>query len=764
MENKAVTRSEKLRHADLEEPAESRLLGREVAQLPNWRGVILLSSSPRGFWGGGSGCSLPFCAGGRPPGALHRDQQPTQGGSRGPLFSQRGLGGGIQVSWVACRELSVEACQSLPPLLTRLHPRSGPNLFLRFAGERVFAQDHISSDRLSQLGTQPEPLCLSPAVTVTLGVTSQGGVPPGPHKATFLANLGSVKGVWLTSSGVTTHRAVRGVGEGVASLSEGFPMGTWKTASILVPLPHDKKDAEALGKVQRRATQRLRGLETKRALRRQAKQPGMADSRAVPKDRVLTLQSMSPHVRKVEYAVRGPIVARASQLQKELKQGVKKPFAEVIAANIGDAQAMGQKPITFLRQVSALCMYPDLLNSPDFPEDAKQKARRLLAACGGQSIGAYSASPGIELIRQDVAAFIQRRDGGIPSNPENIYLSTGASSAVVSILKLLVSGEGSSRTGVMIPIPQYPLYSATLAELHAQQINYYLDEDNGWALNTEELRRALVQARRHCQPRVLCVINPGNPTGQVQSRKCIEEVIRFAWEEHLFLMADEVYQDNVYAEGSKFHSFKKVLFEMGPKYSESLELASFHSISKGFMGECGFRGGYMEVINMDPAVQQQLTKLVSVRLCPPVTGQILLDAVVNRPQPGDPSYQQFSQEKAAVLGALARKARLTEEIFNRAPGIHCNPVQGAMYAFPRIELPAQAVLEAKAQGQAPDMFFCLRLLEETGICVVPGSGFGQREGTFHFRMTILPPEEKLETLLQKLSQFHAKFTQEYSQP
>ncbi|XP_015680458.1 alanine aminotransferase 2-like [Protobothrops mucrosquamatus] len=375
----------------------------------------------------------------------------------------------------------------------------------------------------------------------------------------------------------------------------------------------------------------------------------MADSRAVPKDRVLTLESMNPHVRKVEYAVRGPIVARANQLQKELKQGVKKPFAEVIAANIGDAQAMGQKPITFVRQVSALCMYPELLNSPDFPEDAKQKARRLLAACGGQSIGAYSASPGIELIRQDVAAFIQRRDGGIPSNPENIYLSTGASSAVV-----------------------------------------------------------------------------------VQSRQCIEEVIRFAWEEHLFLMADEVYQDNVYAEGSKFHSFKKVLFEMGPKYSESLELASFHSISKGFMGECGFRGGYMEVINMDPAVQQQLTKLVSVRLCPPVTGQILLDAVVNRPQPGDPSYQQFSQEKAAVLGALARKARLTEEIFNRAPGIHCNPVQGAMYAFPRIELPARAVQEAKAQGQAPDMFFCLRLLEETGICVVPGSGFGQREGTFHF--------------------------------
>nr|XP_028591801.1 alanine aminotransferase 1 isoform X1 [Podarcis muralis] len=443
----------------------------------------------------------------------------------------------------------------------------------------------------------------------------------------------------------------------------------------------------------------------RRAFQRQVSQPGMAENGLARREKVLTLESLNPSVKKVEYAVRGPIVTRALELEKELQQGVKKPFTEVIRANIGDAQAMGQKPITFLRQVSALCMFPDLLKDPNFPADAKEKARRLLAACGGQSIGAYSASPGIELIRQDVAHFIERRDGGIPSRAENIFLSTGASDAIVTILKLLVSGEGRSRTGVMIPIPQYPLYSAALAELNAVQINYYLDEDKCWALDIGELRRALKEARQHCQPRALCIINPGNPTGQVQSRQRIEDVIRFAWEEQLFLLADEVYQDNIYAEGSQFHSFKKVLFEMGPKYSGSVELASFHSISKGFMGECGFRGGYMEVINMDPLVQQQLSKLVSVRLCPPVTGQVLLDVVVNQPQPGDPSYQQFSQEKQAVLSSLAQKAQLTEETFNRAPGIRCNPVQGAMYAFPRIHLPPQAVQEAQndhpaASGEA----------------------------------------------------------------
>uniref|UniRef100_A0A8C5EL42 alanine transaminase n=1 Tax=Gouania willdenowi TaxID=441366 RepID=A0A8C5EL42_GOUWI len=478
--------------------------------------------------------------------------------------------------------------------------------------------------------------------------------------------------------------------------------------------------------------------------------------------KVLTVETMNPNVKRVEYAVRGPIVQRAVQLEKELKQGAKKPFTEVIKANIGDAHAMGQKPITFFRQVLALCAYPALLEEEKFPEDAKQRARRILAACGGHSIGAYSASQGIECIRQDVSRYIEKRDGGIPSNPDNIYLSTGASDAIVTMLKLLVCGEGRQRTGVMISIPQYPLYSAALADLAAVQINYYLDEDKSWSLDVAELRRSLNAAREHCNPRVLCIINPGNPTGQVQSRQCIEDVIRFAKEERLFLMADEVYQDNVYAEGCKFHSFKKVLFEMGPEYSSTVEMASFHSTSKCFMGECGFRGGYMEVINMDPAVKAQLIKLVSVRLCPPVPGQALMDLVVNPPQPDEPSYTTFVKEKTAVLAALAEKASITEQAFNTMPGFTCNPVQGAMYTFPRISIPQKAIDKAKELGQVPDMFYCMKLLEEEGICLVPGSGFGQRDGTFHFRMTILPPTEKLKIVLQRIKDFHLRFTQEFS--
>ncbi|NXK92282.1 ALAT2 aminotransferase, partial [Formicarius rufipectus] len=467
----------------------------------------------------------------------------------------------------------------------------------------------------------------------------------------------------------------------------------------------------------------------------------------------LTLDTMNAAVRRVEYAVRGPIVARALQLEKELKEGVPKPFSEVIKANIGDAHAMGQTPITFLRQVTALCLCPELMANPSIPNDAKERARRLLAACGGQSVGSYSASPGLDVVREDVARYIERRDG-VPARAQDIYLSTGASDGIMNMLKLLVGGCGPSRTGVLIPIPQYPLYSAALAELDAVQLNYFLNEERGWGLDVAELRRAVSEGRGHCQPRALCVINPGNPTGGhgVTSHSRIPGIPGSL----------QVYQDNVYAPGCAFHSFKKVLMEMGPPYSESVELASFHSISKGFMGECGLRGGYMEVVNLDPAVKEQLGKLVSVRLCPPVLGQLVLDVVMNPPQPGEPSYERFQAEKTAVLSALAQKAQLTQEIFNKTPGIHCNPVQGAMYSFPRIDLPPKAVAAAKAQDQSPDMFFCMRLLEETGICVIPGSGFGQREGTFHFRMTILPPTEKLQVLLEKLSCFYTKFVREFS--
>uniref|UniRef100_A0A6I8N088 Aminotransferase class I/classII domain-containing protein n=1 Tax=Ornithorhynchus anatinus TaxID=9258 RepID=A0A6I8N088_ORNAN len=127
-----------------------------------------------------------------------------------------------------------------------------------------------------------------------------------------------------------------------------------------------------------------------------------------------------------------------------------------------------------------------------------------------------------------------------------------------------------------------------------------------------------------------------------------------------------------------------------------------------------------------------------------------------------PLLQPGRREKQAVLKALAEKARLTESVFNQAPGIRCNPVQGAVYSFPRISLPARALERAQAQGLDPDFFFCQSLLEETGILVAPGCSFGQAPGTHHLRLSLAPPLKTLSRTLRALTLFYGRFVEENS--
>lgn len=476
-------------------------------------------------------------------------------------------------------------------------------------------------------------------------------------------------------------------------------------------------------------------------------------------NKVLTMDNLNPNIIRLQYAVRGPLVIRAGEIEKELEKGAKKPFKRVIKANIGDAHAMGQVPITFFRQVLACVSFPDLIKEGTFPEDVKQRAKSLLQACSGGSMGAYTASHGIEMVRRSVAEYISNRDGH-PSRWQDVCLSAGASIAIKNVLQLFCRREGAP-SGVMVPIPQYPLYSATLAEYGLQQTGYYLDEDNAWGMDVNELQSAVDGARsKGVDVRAIVVINPGNPTGQVLSRDNIESVIKFAHKNKLFILADEVYQDNVY-EGLEFVSFKKVLCEIGAPYDKT-ELASFMSTSKGYMGECGIRGGYMELVNMDPEVQAQLFKCISAMLCPTTYGQVLMDLVTCPPRQGEPSYELFMREKQNVLKTLAERALMIVDTFNKMPGFKCNVVQGAMYAFPNVTLPQKAIEQAKAEGKEPDVFYAFKLLEETGICVVPGSGFGQRPGTYHFRTTILPQTPMLRDMLNIFKVFHDKFTKEYS--
>lgn len=480
--------------------------------------------------------------------------------------------------------------------------------------------------------------------------------------------------------------------------------------------------------------------------------PNMAPS-------VLQLDNMNPCIKKMQYAVRGPLVIRATEIEKELQAGVKKPFDSVIKANIGDAHAMGNKPITFIRQVLALITHPPLLESAEFPEDAKSRARDILAGCKGSSVGSYSDSPGLEVIRRHVASYIEERDGH-PAEWSNIMLCAGASEGIRATLKLMTNPGEGVRPGVMIPIPQYPLYSASLAEYNMEQVGYYLDEARNWALDAAELERAYNAAKDTSDIRAIVIINPGNPTGQVLTRENVELVIKFAAEKKLFIFADEVYQHNVYAEGSAFHSFKKVMMDMGAPYNK-LEMASFMTCSKGYMGECGIRGGYAEVINMDPEVMAMLQKSISAKLCPTVIGQACMDTVVNPPRLGEPSYESWKAEVDGALASLADRAKLVADTLNAIEGFSCNTVQGAMYAFPQITLPPRAIAAAAEAGQPADVFYAWNLLESTGICIIPGSGFGQKPGTFHFRTTILPQKDMITQMLGRLKECHLKFLEQY---
>jgi len=474
---------------------------------------------------------------------------------------------------------------------------------------------------------------------------------------------------------------------------------------------------------------------------------------------LLNVDNINQNIRNLEYAVRGPLVIRAVQLAKEIEAGAIKPFNSVIRANIGDCHAMNQKPLTFYRQMIACASNPKLMETdPSIPSDIKQRVSEILKACGGQSVGAYSDACGIELIRRQCADYIERRDS-IKTDWQNVFLTTGASEVVKTMLSFVNhSRRPGQPVGVMIPIPQYPLYSATLCEFGMHQVSYYLDEDHDWRLEISELERAFNEASDKCDIRVIVVINPANPTGAVLSRDNICQVIDFAKKHNLIIIADEVYQHNIWAEGAEFHSFKRCMSDMNIQ----TELVSMMSASKGYMGECGLRGGYGELANFELDVRAMFYKYLSARLCSSVIGQVTMSCVVNPPRPGEASYELFEKEKSKILSDLKIKAKLVAETFNSIEGITCNKVAGAMYAFPRLFLPAKAIKAAEDAGLKPDFFYLMALLEEAGICVVPGSGFGQRPGTFHFRTTILPQPDTFEEMMERFKKFHTSFMEKYA--
>lgn len=468
---------------------------------------------------------------------------------------------------------------------------------------------------------------------------------------------------------------------------------------------------------------------------------------------MISINDLNPNLLTAEYAVRGPIVIRAQELEKAGKK--------IIYCNIGNPQALQQKPLTYIRQILSLMEYPHLLKNEavtkTIPADIIKRAKHLHHLLP-HGTGAYTQSAGTPFIKQAVAEFITKRDG-IPTDENQIILTDGASKGVQAVLMALMKDK---KDGFMIPIPQYPLYSATIELYGASQIGYYLDEASSWQLDEKILTDSYNDAKaKGINPVALVVINPGNPTGAVLSFENIKMVIGFAKKHKLAIMADEVYQDNVYAANGMFHSFAKVMHQLG---ENDITLFSFHSVSKGFMGECGHRGGYLDIRNVPADVLAEFIKLQSISLCSNTVGQLVTYLVVTPPQKGEESYDQYIAERDGILNDLKTKAEILGKGLNEIDGMTIDVPEGAMYAFVKFELPHTADVskmspeERLAYESKRDNDYCMALLEETGICVVPGSGFGQLPGTMHFRTTFLPPKDEIESLVKMMKEFHVKYS------
>eukprot|EP00419_Tripos_fusus_P004821 CAMPEP_0172684788 /NCGR_PEP_ID=MMETSP1074-20121228/19801_1 /TAXON_ID=2916 /ORGANISM="Ceratium fusus, Strain PA161109" /LENGTH=532 /DNA_ID=CAMNT_0013503851 /DNA_START=68 /DNA_END=1666 /DNA_ORIENTATION=+ len=476
---------------------------------------------------------------------------------------------------------------------------------------------------------------------------------------------------------------------------------------------------------------------------------------------VFTADDVSNKILAARYEVRGTVPLRANALEAMLKSGEQLPFDRMIKCHIGNPQAVEQRPITFYRQVASVLCSPSLLGQGIFAEDVERRAAEYLSATGNAGIGAYTDSRGLALVRQQVAAFIERRDG-FPADPERIYLTSGASEGISRCISMMVCDES---VGIMVPCPQYPLYSATLTMTGGRLVSYRTFENDGWRTTQAELEDCLSRAKAEgIRVRSIVVINPGNPVGTVLDTDDIAMFISFAAANKLVILADEVYQSNVYAEGKQFVSFKRVLREQqaedAERYAES-QLVSFHSTSKGLLGECGQRGGYMELVGFNDGVVAVMQKVAATNLSPGTMGQCFVGLMVTPPRPEDPSNELFRSETGDTFLGLQKRAKLISEGLNSIPGISCNPIEGAMYAFPKVQMPEAAVKEAKNRNMEADVFWCLELVEATGVVTVPGSGFGQETGTYHFRTTILPPEEMLQDMVQKVASFHADFVALY---
>ncbi len=392
----------------------------------------------------------------------------------------------------------------------------------------------------------------------------------------------------------------------------------------------------------------------------------------------------SAKLANVLYDVRGPIVEAAKQMEDEGQK--------IIKLNIGNLAPFGF----------------------DAPEEIQQDMIRNLPNSAG-----YSDSKGIFAARKAVMHYTQQQ-GVAGVTLEDIYLGNGASELIVMAANALLDNGDE----LLVPSPDYPLWTAATSLSGGTPVHYRCDEDNGWQPDLADMR-----ARITPRTKGIVVINPNNPTGVLYSDELLKGIVALAREFGLVLLADEVY-DKVLYEGVTHTAMASL--------STDVLTLTFNSLSKAYRS-CGYRAGWMVISGPKEIAKdfiEGLNMLANLKLGSNVPGQWAIQTALG-------GYQSIN-DLVKEGGRLRRQRDLAYELITAIPGVTCVRPQAALYMFPR--------LDPKVYPIADDRQFFMEVLRATRVMLVQGSGFNYPDNQ-HFRIVFLPHEDDLREAINRLARF-----------
>ena len=401
----------------------------------------------------------------------------------------------------------------------------------------------------------------------------------------------------------------------------------------------------------------------------------------------------STKLNNVLYDVRGPIVDAARQMEDEGQK--------IIKLNIGNMAPFGFDP----------------------PEEVVQDMARNLPDSAG-----YSDSKGIFAARKAVMHYTQQQ-GIAGVTLDDIYLGNGASELIVMATQALLN-DGDE---LLLPAPDYPLWTAATSLAGGVPVHYVCDESNGWMPSLEDMRAKITPRTRG-----IVVINPNNPTGALYSDALLRGIVQLAREHDLVLLVDEVY-DKVLYEGVRHTAMASL--------STDVLTLTFNSLSKAYRS-CGFRAGWMVVSGDKRAARdyiEGLNMLANLKLGSNVPGQWAIQTALG-------GYQSIN-DLIKEGGRLRRQRDLAYELITKIPGVTCVKPQAALYMFPRLD-PEMYPIEDDRQ-------FFMEVLRATRVMLVQGSGFNFPDNQ-HFRIVFLPHEDDLREAIGRLATFLAQYRQRHA--